>query len=818
MQGQQGQQGAGAPADGDGSGGGLNANAAAMLRLLAGLQRQQQPPPAGGLQPALAGGAPSAAAAAQGPSAGGTLASWAPPAVQQPPQQAPLQQAQLQQQRQQSDVASALLALLAGGQLQQAQLPPPPPPAPLGGLAGLLAQLVLPPPQPQPNPLLQLLPPQQDANLLLTLLQLLIQAGGGGVQQQAASSALPPALPAMAPNIQQLWQQPVAQPQAQAAAPQAGGGSDRALEALRWLKQFDGASGLAPAPTATTAPDPPDCATTTASDRGAAAMPNSGSTVDGDGKRLGLPSLSAPPAKRQRSSADQLIFSPASTAPTIHPARMLEGLNQLGVSAPAQPSTLAPHVPAQQLQLQVCAPQAQLLAPTLPQLQAAAEQLQQQRPPSQQQQQQEQQHQQQHQHQQEQQAGAIPAQLEPQMAAAAATLAAAMAGQQASPAAAQALSGQVPLETLLAQANDSHHTLDVPALQGPALPAASPTAAAGVSNHTRHSNQGYGVAVTAPEGLRRADMVALHRQPQERVERQITNQTYILRLHVTTQMAQLLFPPRGELEAAHQAAVALDPPPPHASRLGGSSTYTQLFKQRLTIIDESDRAWPVQYEGFLSSGQRHYRLTSGWVGLMRAQQVGIGDTLVLERWTEDRWVIHLHIRRKATEASAASAAAAAAAPGNGLQVAPQQGASPAQQQQQQQPEAPPQLQQDLLAQALAAVMQPSQPAAAGTTRVVAALPPVIVKTEGLQASAQASAPPAGHTQLRPEGESAEAVVPSAPSDQPTAPTGASESVQSAEKQADEERSGSEAAAGAAQEPASGGGGPSGGPPAVQEEH
>lgn len=134
-----------------------------------------------------------------------------------------------------------------------------------------------------------------------------------------------------------------------------------------------------------------------------------------------------------------------------------------------------------------------------------------------------------------------------------------------------------------------------------------------------------------------------------------------------------------------QAAVALDPPPPHASRLGGSSTYTQLFKQRLTIIDESDRAWPVQvrggaaaggrcgeqrqgpesglpqsagigstlhalgmhtaascsvppftvltpflrpspaqYEGFLSSGQRHYRLTSGWVGLMRAQQVGIG--------------------------------------------------------------------------------------------------------------------------------------------------------------------------------------------------
>lgn len=165
------------------------------------------------------------------------------------------------------------------------------------------------------------------------------------------------------------------------------------------------------------------------------------------------------------------------------------------------------------------------------------------------------------------------------------------------------------------------------------------------------------------------------------VERQITNQTYILRLHVTTQMAQLLFPPRAELEAAHQAATALDPPPPSSSRLGGGSTYIQLFKQRLTVVDEGNRAWPVQvravprrrayttphpadahrtspppifasgallgacsnlltlkraapcfscpaaaaqYEGFLSSGQRHYRLTSGWVGLMRAQQVGIG--------------------------------------------------------------------------------------------------------------------------------------------------------------------------------------------------
>lgn len=93
------------------------------------------------------------------------------------------------------------------------------------------------------------------------------------------------------------------------------------------------------------------------------------------------------------------------------------------------------------------------------------------------------------------------------------------------------------------------------------------------------------------------------------VERQITNQTYILRLHVTTQMAQLLFPPRAELEVAHQAAATLEPPPPTNSRLGGGSTYTQLFKQRLTIVDESNRAWPVQ----VGSGYH------GLAGLSRAQ-------------------------------------------------------------------------------------------------------------------------------------------------------------------------------------------------------
>ncbi|KAL4859773.1 Arabinosyltransferase RRA3 [Chlorella vulgaris] len=280
---------------------------------------------------------------------------------------------------------------------------------------------------------------------------------------------------------------------------------------------------------------------------------------------------------------------------------------------------------------------------------------------------------------------APPPQLAQQMAAAAATLAAAMAaGQGTQPlhagAVQQPLRTQLPPGLQLASSPAAVMPPAIPQLAsgldfqavlaaasaasnvgraisgGPHRAAGSPVAGiGGTTGSGRHSNvHGYGVPVSAPEGMRRSDLVALYTSPREQVERSITNQTYILRLHVTTQMAQLLFPPRADLEAAHQAAAALEPTLPANSRLGGGSTYTQLFKQKLTVVDDSDRAWPVQYEGFLSSGQRHYRLTSGWVGLMRAQNVAIGDTLVLERWTDDKWIIHIRIQRKAELEAAAA--------------------------------------------------------------------------------------------------------------------------------------------------------------------
>ncbi|KAL6773956.1 hypothetical protein ACKKBG_A23215 [Auxenochlorella protothecoides x Auxenochlorella symbiontica] len=178
--------------------------------------------------------------------------------------------------------------------------------------------------------------------------------------------------------------------------------------------------------------------------------------------------------------------------------------------------------------------------------------------------------------------------------------------------------------------------------EGVALPegaqrSASLTALGGAGRAPRLPGpQGPTPARAAP-GQTRAELARARRAPLEKVERPITNGTYINRLHVTQQMAQLLFPQPEEARERGRAP----------GREGDApANFNSLFKHRLVIVDEADEAWPVQYEGFMSSGQRHFRLTSGWSGLMRVQNVTIGDTLALERWTEDRTVIHLRIIRR----------------------------------------------------------------------------------------------------------------------------------------------------------------------------
>ena len=63
----------------------------------------------------------------------------------------------------------------------------------------------------------------------------------------------------------------------------------------------------------------------------------------------------------------------------------------------------------------------------------------------------------------------------------------------------------------------------------------------------------------------------------------------------------------------------LQPPLPYV--------YQSLFKHKVKILDENGEAWTVQYEGFVSAAQRHYRFTAGWTNLVKQKGIKVGKTL-----------------------------------------------------------------------------------------------------------------------------------------------------------------------------------------------
>ena len=58
-----------------------------------------------------------------------------------------------------------------------------------------------------------------------------------------------------------------------------------------------------------------------------------------------------------------------------------------------------------------------------------------------------------------------------------------------------------------------------------------------------------------------------------------------------------------------------------------SYVYQSLFKHKITIVDEHGEAWLVQYEGFVSAAQRHYRFTAGWTNLVKQKGIKVGMLL-----------------------------------------------------------------------------------------------------------------------------------------------------------------------------------------------
>lgn len=57
-----------------------------------------------------------------------------------------------------------------------------------------------------------------------------------------------------------------------------------------------------------------------------------------------------------------------------------------------------------------------------------------------------------------------------------------------------------------------------------------------------------------------------------------------------------------------------------------SYTYQSLFKHKVSVIDELGETWTVQYEGFVSAAQRHYRFTAGWTNLVKQKGIKVGES------------------------------------------------------------------------------------------------------------------------------------------------------------------------------------------------
>ncbi|KAH7617419.1 hypothetical protein NADE_007197 [Nannochloris sp. 'desiccata'] len=204
----------------------------------------------------------------------------------------------------------------------------------------------------------------------------------------------------------------------------------------------------------------------------------------------------------------------------------------------------------------------------------------------------------------------------------------------------------------------------------------------------------------APSRLQRSSVATTRSEPMVRIVRDISTPSQLQRLQVDAKMERSLLlppvpglplppPPPPAVANNHQPILTNAPtstttaPTTRGSLLSGKAAaaavalavgaddqhlnqhteyphypdeFTPLFKLNVTVIDESDQAWSVIYEGLACSGQRHVRLSAGWHAMMKGVGVVPGDKIVLERWTDDRTVLHMLVLEGSDEQRAAAAA------------------------------------------------------------------------------------------------------------------------------------------------------------------
>lgn len=158
---------------------------------------------------------------------------------------------------------------------------------------------------------------------------------------------------------------------------------------------------------------------------------------------------------------------------------------------------------------------------------------------------------------------------------------------------------------------------------------------------------GDGAATTASAGTESGSVSALGKQEVARYKRLITCKTYLKRLNITQPMAEHLLP-QHDLSLVGRPRTSADGSSDgeDGSRRGGSS-YDQLFKEQVVLVDDQGGSFRVQYEGVACNAQKHLRLTCGWRDYIRQHNVEVGDTVVFERRGHQRSVIYVTLVKAA---------------------------------------------------------------------------------------------------------------------------------------------------------------------------
>eukprot|EP00884_Botryococcus_braunii_P005672 jgi/Botrbrau1/15105/Bobra.0240s0006.1 len=120
------------------------------------------------------------------------------------------------------------------------------------------------------------------------------------------------------------------------------------------------------------------------------------------------------------------------------------------------------------------------------------------------------------------------------------------------------------------------------------------------------------------------------------ITRTIKNPKCLTRLGLKKGMVEDLLPP-GPGSAAD--------PVTDDDVLEPTDEYRVLFHHYLGFLDEDEQSYDVKYECFTWKGRRHFVLTVGWDMITKCNGVVVGDSIVLERWGEDRFELRFRVEK-----------------------------------------------------------------------------------------------------------------------------------------------------------------------------